>query len=296
MSVSLWLVFGASSLMDRIFGFVRLIRPINGFMMSLAVLIGAWIASTDNPPSSIIWDLLLGAITAFTLTGASMAINDYCDYEIDKINEPGRPLPSGVVSLRESLILASALTIIGLLASLLINWRTTLLAFISIIVSVSYAFMGKRTGLLGNFMVSFCVAVPFIYGGLIVADGLSLKILFFSLMAFLSNAGREVMKGIVDVEGDRSKGIRTVAVIYGERAAAYTATILILSAVLLSMVPPLTGMVSAWFIPFVTAADIGFIASSVLIIQRPTRENARKIKNLLLAWMMLGMIAFLAGK
>ena len=265
-------------------------------MMSLAVLIGAWIASTDNSPSGIIWDLLLGAITAFTLSGASMAINDYCDYEIDKINEPSRPLPSGVVSLRESLILASALTITGLLASLLINWRTALLAFISIIVSVSYAFMGKRTGLLGNFMVSFCVAVPFIYGGLIVADGLSLKILFFSLMAFLSNAGREVVKGIVDVEGDRSKGIRTVAVIYGERAAAYTATILILSAVLLSVVPPLTGMVSAWFIPFVTAADIGFIASSVLIIQRPTRENARKIKNLLLAWMMLGMIAFLAGK
>jgi len=283
-------------LKQRILGFIKIIRPINGFMMSLAVFVGAWLTLSDPYSSTILHKILLGAVTAFTLSGASMVINDYCDYEIDKINEPNRPLPSGIIKLKESLILAAALAFIGLTAALFTSLTTALLASISLIVSVAYAVKGKRTGLPGNFLVSFCVAVPFIYGGLIAMDGVDPKMLFFSLLAFLSNTGREVTKGIVDVSGDKSQNMRTVAVVYGERFAAHLASIFYLSAVLLSLAPPLMKMVSAWFIPFVAVADVGFILSSVMLIRKPTRRNAKKIKNLILIWMMLGMIAFLAGK
>ena len=280
----------------RILGFIRIIRPINGFMMSLAVFIGAWLTIKDPLSPTVLHKILLGAVTAFTLTGASMAINDYCDYEIDKINEPHRPLPSGIIKLKESLILAASLILIGLTAALFTNLRTALLALISIIVSVTYAVKGKRTGLPGNFLVSFCVAVPFIYGGLIANEEFDFKLLVFSLMAFLSNTGREVTKGIVDVSGDKAQKMKTIAVVYGEKAAAILASIFFLSSVLLSFAPPMMNIVSAWFIPFVILADTGFILSSAALIQRPTRQNAKKIKNLILIWMMLGMIAFLAGK
>lgn len=280
----------------RILGFIRIIRPINGFMMSLAVFIGAWLTIKDPLSPTVLHKILLGAVTAFTLTGASMAINDYCDYEIDKINEPHRPLPSGIIKLKESLILAASLILIGLTAALFTNLRTALLALISIIVSVTYAVKGKRTGLPGNFLVSFCVAVPFIYGGLIANEEFDFKLLLFSLMAFLSNTGREVTKGIVDVSGDEAQKMKTIAVVYGEKAAAILASIFFLSSVLLSFAPPMMNIVSAWFIPFVILADTGFIFSSAALIQRPTRQNAKKIKNLILIWMMLGMIAFLAGK
>ena len=280
----------------RILGFIRIIRPINGFMMSLAVFIGAWLTIKDPLSPTVLHKILLGAVTAFTLTGASMAINDYCDYEIDKINEPHRPLPSGIIKLKESLILAASLILIGLTAALFTNLRTALLALISIIVSVTYAVKGKRTGLPGNFLVSFCVAVPFIYGGLIANEEFDFKLLLFSLMAFLSNTGREVTKGIVDVSGDEAQKMKTIAVVYGEKAAAILASIFFLLSVLLSFAPPMMNIVSVWFIPFVIVADAGFIFSSASLIQRPTRQNAKKIKNLILIWMMLGMIAFLAGK
>ena len=280
----------------RILGFIRIIRPINGFMMSLAVFIGAWLTINDPLSPAVLHKILLGAVTAFTLSGASMAINDYCDYEIDKINEPHRPLPSGIIKLKESLILAASLILIGLTAALFTNLRTALLALISMIVSVTYAVKGKRTGLPGNFLVSFCVAVPFIYGGLIANEEFDFKLLLFSLMAFLSNTGREVTKGIVDVSGDEAQKMKTIAVVYGEKAAAILASIFFLSSVLLSFAPPMMNIVSVWFIPFVIVADVGFIFSSASLIQRPTRQNAKKIKNLILIWMMMGMIAFLAGK
>jgi len=265
-------------------------------MMSLAVFVGAWLTLTGPPSPDILHKILLGAVTAFTLSGASMVINDYCDYEIDKINEPSRPLPSGTIKLEESLTLAAALAFIGLAAALFTSLPTALLAFISLIVSVTYAVKGKRTGLPGNFLVSFCVAVPFVYGSLIAGNRLDPKVLFFSLLAFLSNTGREVTKGIVDVSGDKSQNMKTIAVVYGERSAAYVASVFYLAAVLLSLAPPLMKMVSTLFIPFVAVADVGFIFSSAMLIRKPTRRNARKIKNLVLMWMMLGMLAFLAGK
>ena len=285
-----------SVLKRRILGFIRIIRPVNGLMMSLAVFVGAWLSLNTPVFPDLLQNLLLGALTAFTLSGASMAINDYCDYEIDKINEPNRPLPSGVVKLEESLFLAAVMMLIGLVASLLINWKILLIALISISVSTIYAFRGKQTGLPGNMLVSFCVAIPFIYGSLIVSDIIDLKILLFSAMAFLSNIGREVTKGIVDVSGDRIKNMRTVAVIYGEKVAAAVASSMILSAVILSAVPPIIGIVSAWFIPFVAITDIGFILSSMMLIRNPTRQNAKKVKSFILLCMLMGMIAFIAGK
>ncbi len=81
--------------MRGIKGLLRIIRPVNCIIMSFAVLVGASLTGLDN----LNWlSLLYGALTSFTLTGAAMAVNDYYDYDIDKINEPMRPIPSGEVS------------------------------------------------------------------------------------------------------------------------------------------------------------------------------------------------------
>ena len=44
-------------------------------------------------------------------------------------------------------------------------------------------------------------------------------------MAFLSNTGREITKGIVDVKGDSAEKVKTLAVRYGEKKAAIVATV-----------------------------------------------------------------------
>jgi len=218
--------------MSELDGYLRLMRPINCLMMGIAVIVGAALASPHD--LGTYWqNLVYGFITGFALTAASMVINDFYDKDIDAINEPDRPIPSGLVRPEEALVLAFVLTAIGFIAASLTNTTsvlTTSLCFVTAItswmISVVYVTVGKRTGLLGNFLVSACVSIPFIYGSLAVTNTVELNILIFASMAFLSNTGREITKGIVDAQGDRIRNIQTLAVRYGEKNAAIAATIL----------------------------------------------------------------------
>lgn len=273
---------------------VRLIRPVNCVMMGFAVIVGAALADRGISAQQF-QNLLLGFSTGFFLTGATMAVNDYYDREIDAVNEPKRPIPSGAVDPREALALAIALTLVGFLAAAATNWQCLVLAAASWAVFVLYTTKGKRTGFLGNLMVSTCIAVPFVYGGFVVAEGLTPAVGVFVAIVFLSNTGREVTKGIVDLEGDREKNIRTVAVLHGEKKAALVAAALHIFAVSLTPVPWVLGMVFFWYLPFVALTDMGLILSSVLLLLNPSRENAKRIKNRELAWFLSGLLAFIAG-
>jgi len=276
--------------MGRPSGFLRLIRPLNCVMMGFAVIVGASLV----PAFSFSIKLLLGFVTSFTLTGASMAINDYYDRDIDAINEPNRPIPSGAVSPKEALYFALVLSIIGFVAAFGTNVPSLLVAAVAWMVSVTYITKGKRTGLPGNFLVSACVAIPFIYGGFVV-EKLELPIMIFAAIVFLSNTGREITKGIVDVMGDTYRNVRTIAVFYGEEDAAFASSIFFFSAVSLTPFPWLWGLVSNWFLPLVILTDIGLVASSISLLRNSSRDNARRVKNLSLVWFITGLLAFLAG-
>src|SRR4030042_1194218 len=276
--------------MGKISGLVRLMRPINCAMMGFAVFVGAVLA---NPQfSSVNWlNILYGFVTGFTLTAASMTINDYYDRAIDAINEPSRPIPSGSVSTREALAFVFVLSAVGFVVAYVTSVLCLVVAVISWVVVVTYVTVGKRSGLPGNFLVSTCVAIPFIYGS-IVLNQLPLSVLLFALMAFLSNTGREITKGIVDVKGDRAEGVKTLAVRYGEKAAAVAAAVFYLSAVFLTPLPWYLGIVSFWFIPLVLVPDVGFAVSSFLLLKDYSRENARRTKRLVLLWFILGLLGF----
>lgn len=285
-------------IMTRASAFIRLIRPANCVMVGFAVIVGAALARKELLVQQL-QNLLLGFSTAFLLTGAAMAINDYYDREIDAINEPKRPIPSGAVAPNEALVFAFILTFIGFAAAILTysvpNWQCLLTAFASWVIVILYVTKGKKTGLLGNLMVSACVAVPFIYGSFVVGRGILLTTSIFVAIAFLSNTGREITKGIVDVQGDKKNNIRTIAVLYGEQKAAIVAAAFYLSAVSLTPLPLLWRIVSFWFLPFVVLADMGLVLASILLLLNPSKENARRIKNRNLLWFLTGMAAFITG-
>ena len=280
--------------MGKFSGYLRLMRPINCLMMGFAVIVGVVLASSIFLEAPLL-TLIYGFGTGFTLTAASMAINDYYDREIDAINEPNRPIPSGLIKPEEALAFAFIFTLIGFVAAYLTNFLCFIAAIASWTVSVAYVTAGKQTGLLGNFLVSTCVAMPFIYGSLAVANTIELNVLIFASMAFLSNTGREITKGIVDVQGDRAKSIQTLAVRYGEKTAAVAASFFYLSAVLLSPIPWLLNLVSLWFILLVAITDFGLTASSFMLIKDCSRENARKVKKFVLLWFIVGLLAFVIG-
>ena len=280
--------------MNKLVGFVRLMRPINCVMMGFAVLVGAVLASPLV--GSLNWlDVLYGFLAGFTFCAAAMVVNDYYDRNIDAINEPSRPIPSGTVKTREALAFVVALSAVGFVFAFLVSILCFVVAAASLAITATYLTVGKRSGLPGNFLVSACVAIPFLYGSIVAIGFVSLNVVLFASMAFLSNTGREITKGIVDVKGDSTEGIKTLAVRSGERSAAFTAVLFYVSAVALTPVTWFLGLVGIWFIPFVLITNFGLLICSVLLLRDHSRENSRRIKNLVLLWFVIGLLAYIFG-
>lgn len=283
--------------MNKLGGFIRLTRPVNCAMMGFAVFVGALLATPQSLQTHWL-NIVFGFFTGFLLCAAAMTINDYYDRAIDAVNEPTRPIPSGLVSVKEALTFVAGLTLVGLVFAYYSNSSSALclvVAAVAWIITVTYVTVGKRSGLPGNFLVSTCVAIPFIYGSIAITGGIQLNVLLFALMAFLSNTGREITKGIVDVKGDSTEGIKTLAVRYGEKNAANSAAVFYISAVALTPIPLIFGLVSLWFIPFVLVTNVGLLACSVLLLRNYSRENSRRIKKLVLLFFVFGLLAYIFG-
>jgi geranylgeranylglycerol-phosphate geranylgeranyltransferase len=114
-------------------------------------------------------------------------------------------------------------------------------------------------------------------------------------MAFLSNTGREITKGIVDVKGDSAEGVKTLAVRFGEKNAAVAAGAFYIFAVALTPVTWFLGLVGIWFVPFVLVTGIGLAICSTLLFVDHSREKARKIKKVVLILFLIGLIAYTFG-
>jgi len=280
--------------MNKLGGFIRLIRPVNCTMMGFAVLVGAVLASPQL--GNLYWlRILFGFLTGFTLCAAAMVINDYYDRKIDAINEPQRPIPSGKIKPNEALAFVGALSVVGFVFAGLVSVLCFVVAAASLAITATYITVGKKSGLPGNFLVSICVAIPFIYGSITAIGTIGLNVLLFASMAFLSNTGREITKGIVDVKGDSAEGIKTLAVRFGEKKAAVAAVVFFIFAVTLTPVTWILGLVGIWFIPFVLVTDVGLVVCSVLLLMDHSREKARRIKKVVLYLFLVGLLAYIFG-
>lgn len=276
----------------RLSGYLTLIRPPNTLMIGLAVVIGEAIGLGRLPG---ILEATFGFLTASLMMAGTMVANDVYDVEIDKVNSPERPIPSGIVKARSALGLSMVLSAASIgFAALLGPW-TLLTALLALVLMLYYNTRGKRTGLIGNAVVSFNVALPFFYGGLAV-NSIRPLLFIFSIIAFLANFAREIAKGIADVKGDSLRHVRTLAVVKGARDAAFGSAGLFVLAVLLSFIPPLLPeKVSLLYFPPVIVADLGFLYSSFRLSKNQTAENIRTVKGHVLVWMLLGLVGFLLG-
>jgi geranylgeranylglycerol-phosphate geranylgeranyltransferase len=272
-------------------GMLQMMRPLNGIMMGFAVVIGEIITCEGQ---ILPYPAIMGFLVGFLLLSSSMIINDLFDVEIDLINQPSKPIPAGIILRSEAIVLSAVFATLGTLLAAMLSQESVLIAVIAFALALLYNSLGKRTGLTGNAMVSFNVAVPFIFGASAVGNVREI-IWLFAGMAFLANLGREIIKGIADIRGDSLKGIRTVAARMGISKAAELGGLFQIVAILVSILPIIFSLVSVLYIPFVLASDIGFLSSSLFLIRNPSPERARVMKNISLVWMSLGLLAFLAG-
>ncbi len=266
-------------------------------MVGFAVIIGEIMVTK----TMFMAPTVLGFITGFSITGASMASNDYWDRLVDVVNSPSRPLPSGRVRPKEAIILTIILSTIGLAVSFLTNSALTLsVASLGLVMFLLYNYRLKQLGLIGNLVVSASISLPLVYGGVMVpVQAQSIEryyvLFFFEAMIFIANTGREINKGITDVEGDKLRGISTIALKHGTKIAALLSGSLYIAAVVISPFPWLLGQISWPYLPLVAVADAGLIISALTLFRDSSGKNALKVKKMVLLWMVIGLISFVAG-
>src|SRR6056297_4200837 len=96
----------------KIRGLISLLRPELPFAAGICVIIGEIITLKAIPSIS---EMFLGFAWGFFLSGSAMILNDYFDIEVDKINSPNRPLPSGLISSNTALIFTIIISLLGLI-------------------------------------------------------------------------------------------------------------------------------------------------------------------------------------
>lgn len=150
--------------MNKIIAHLRLMRPANiitaiadilaGFAVSGAALalFSSEFSSSDNLLNSLWW-LILATIGLY---GGGVVFNDVFDAELDRVERPERPIPSGLASVTSAGILGSLLLSIGIAAAFQVSALSGIIALIIAALAVMYDAWGKHQSIFGPVNMGLC--------------------------------------------------------------------------------------------------------------------------------------------
>lgn len=270
--------------MDTCTGLLQLVRPHNIAAAAMSVAAGFMMAGSAPPP----WPLLLAAAVSVS---AGNTINDYFDRDIDRVNKPGRPIPSGRLSARTVLVLyAAQVLLLAVLCPLLSAPSCAWLAAWVILLFV-YSSLLKRLYLAGNLLVSAVASSGFLLGSM--SGGAMEAGLPPALLSFPFVLGRELVKDVEDLEGDRACGARTLPAVSGRRTALRLAAILFALLAAAFPVPGLAGMYGPAYLAVMLATVVPILVLCAALSLADRR--IRTVSILLKIAMFFGILAFYLG-
>ena len=202
--------------MSKTVSILLLIRPLNCLLAGVAVWVGAYLTLA---PLQIL-PVTLTAFCAFLLCAAGNMFNDIKDIEADKISHPNRVLPTGRLSVSYAHRLAVTANVAAVALSALAGIPVVTVAVITVLLLYLYNWRLKRIPLLGNLLVAVVAGATFIAGGLASSPGDAFIVpgpLIPTCFAFLLHLMRELVKDILDIEGDRVVGVVTLPSVIGAR-------------------------------------------------------------------------------
>jgi len=217
---------------------LQLMKPITWIPLIWGVVCGA--ASSGAYTWSI--EDVLKAATCMLLSGPLMAgytqtLNDFYDKEIDAINEPYRPIPSGAISVPQVVTQILVLLFSGVsVAYILDKWAghdfpimlclTLGGAFLAYIYSAPPLKL-KKNGWLGNYALgSSYIALPWWAGHALFGE-LNWTIVVLTLIYSMAGLGIAVVNDFKSVEGDRQLGLKSLPVMFGITKAAWICVLMI---------------------------------------------------------------------
>ncbi len=274
---------------------LKLVRVVNCLLASVGVWAGAYMTLEPiNWPS-----LILVASATFCICAAGNVFNDLRDIEIDKIAHPTRGLPSGKLSSAFACRLGIGLNLIGLVLPLFVNFASELVAVLAVALLLAYNYRLKRLPLVGNLVIALLTGGTLVMGGVATSVQQTFDLpgpLIPALYAVFLHLMREMVKDILDMEGDRKNGRRTLPIVLGVRASLVG--VLVLSICL--SVAVYWPVVLEWFgYQYGYVAGIGIclpvVSMSIITLVRPSTLMLRVFSMVLKVAMGIGLFAlFLA--
>lgn len=257
--------------MNVICGLFRLFRFELPFTAGVCVVLGQFLALDGVPRMG---DMALGFFSIFCLSATALILNDYFDLEIDRVNAPDRPLPSGQVTKRDVVVLAAVVAALGLAASLAISILAFLTGAVVWIVGILYNWRFKRSGLPGNLMVAFSVGMTFVFGGISVGEPDAIGVWWFAAIAFLMDLGEEIAADAMDMEGDAIIGSRSIALMHGRERALKISAGVFSALILVSLLPFVLTRSAPIFLVPILIMDAVVLLSTIHLL-RPNTTNPR---------------------
>jgi geranylgeranylglycerol-phosphate geranylgeranyltransferase len=268
----------------KVLGLLRLFRFELPFAAGVCVVLGTLLALRQFPDISL---LVLGFSSVFFTSAAALILNDYFDVESDKFNAPDRPIPSGLVTKQEVLILSIVVTLLGIFTSALINLPALVTVVLVWLVGFLYNWRLKKAGILGNLMVSLSVGMTFIYGGIVVGKPFEPVVWFFALLVALINLGEEIAADAMDVAGDRQAQSRSLAVLLGPEQALKISGVIFLMVVAISFLPVLLGWLGSIYLLPIFLMDVVILYSTKQLLDSKLANRRKYVR-----WIyMSGLIA-----
>ena len=289
--------------MKKIKAVWELMRLEHGIMIAIAILIGSLIA-LKGEGLPLFDKFILTFFTALFLEASTFALNDYCDLEIDKKNKrQDRPLVRGDLAPRSALYLFFIFFPLGIICSYFVNMACFVIALITALLAILYDAKMKKVKLIGNFYIAYVMAIPFVFGAAAVVAKNTLlfeidpSIYIVALIAFLAGSGREIMKDVMDFEGDLEKGVKSFPKYIGSRKSNIVAALFYLIAIVLSFFPFFMERFEIYYLNYyylalVFLTDTMLLSTSIHLIVKKKPHLALYRKFTLIA-IFIGLLAFL---
>ena len=263
-----------TGVLKSLLALLEITRPQNCLITFLSVVLGGWLGA-----HALTGFLLAAAISASLLMAGANALNDLWGVSSDRINHPGRPLPSNRLSTRAVRLEAVTLLVLGCLTALPLACA----------ILVLYNGILKNVPLAGNLMISLLCGTAFLFGG--YAVGQPGPALIPAIFAALFHFGREILKDLQDLQGDRHEEGSTLPIWAGERAAeaAVSATFLVLIAV--TLYPFVSGIYGSIYLFLVFCLDFLLLYVVFEVWRSHSADHLRRLSHLLKAGMILGLLS-----
>ncbi|MEL6441130.1 MAG: chlorophyll synthase ChlG [Cyanobacteria bacterium J06621_8] len=211
---------------------LQLMKPITWVALMWGVLCGA--ASSGNYTWTVENFLLSAACMLLSgplMAGYTQTLNELYDREIDAINEPYRPIPSGAISLPQVktqiwvLLIAAIALAYGLDLAVKHDFPSILcIALGGTIMAYIYSappLKLKQNGWLGTYALgSSYIALPWWAGHALFGE-LNWTIIILTLIYSFAGLGIAIVNDFKSVEGDRELGLKSLPVMFGIMTAAW---------------------------------------------------------------------------